>query len=308
MMEGEKMKILDGGTGTLLVRMGFTEVDEDALFSAKLISTNPEAIKECHKKFYLAGSDVVVTATYQASVEGFQKHLKMTEQEAKNLMKIGVNLAKQARCEVQKENPDLQHLLVAGSVGPYGACLHDGSEYTGKYMNTVQINELKSWHKSRIDLLMEAGVDMLAVETFPSLKEALVVLDIMNEIPNCRGWVTFSCKDGKQTCGGDNFCDAIKQVMSSSCVIAAGVNCTSPEYINDLLDSIKTIPLTKPVIVKPNSGETWNVAQGWHGGVKSITEYSKEWINSGASWIGGCCRVYPEDISKLKSTLSNCFI
>ncbi|GAB1605387.1 homocysteine S-methyltransferase 1-like [Argonauta hians] len=304
-MNCNNIKILDGGTGTELVRMGYTEIDHDPLFSARLIATNPAAIKECHKRFYQAGCDVVVTATYQASIKGFCTQLKVSEQEAKHLIKVGVDVAKQARFEVQRQNPELKHLLVAGSVGPYGASLHDGSEYHGGYMASVDMEDLKCWHKSRIDVLLEAGVDMLAVETFPCLSEAVVVLDIMEKIRNCHGWVTFSCKDGTQTCGGDDFGAAMERVMSSRCVLAAGINCTNPEYISKLLSRISSKSFTKPVIVKPNSGETWTVEQGWHGGAKSLSEYSKEWLKNGARWFGGCCRVYPKDISQLKSTISS---
>lgn len=297
--------ILDGGTGTELVRMGFTNIDDDPLFSARLLSTNPEAIKEVHKRFYKAGSDIVVTATYQASVSGLQKHVGMTSEEAKNLIKNGVLLAKQAAQEVRSECPDRKLLLVAGSVGSYGACLHDGSEYRGDYMGKISINDLKAWHKPRIDILMEAGVDLLAIETIPCLAEALAIIDIIEDIPGCRGWVTFSCKDGKHTCGGDVFSESIKQVMISERVVAAGMNCTSPTYVSDLLESLQSHSFVKPIIVKPNSGELWDTTHRWHGGVKNVSELAKAWTKNGASWLGGCCRVYPDDISRLKNALIN---
>lgn len=299
------LTILDGGTGTELIRMGFTNIDDDPLFSAKLLSTNPEAIKEVHKRFYKAGSDIVVTATYQASIEGLQKYIEITSQQAYELIKKGVSLAKQAAQEVQSECPDRKLLLVAGSVGPYGACLHDGSEYRGDYIGKISIDDLKAWHQPRIKLLMEAGVDLLAIETIPCLAEALAIIDIMNEIPGCRGWITFSCKDGKHTCSGDNFSESINQVMMSKCVVAAGLNCTSPIYVTDLLDTLRPYSVVKPIIVKPNSGEMWDTSHKWHGGVKNVSELAKVWVKNGASWLGGCCRVYPEDITKLKSAVMN---
>lgn len=91
-------------------------------------------------------------------------------------------------------NKFLGNILIAGSVGPYGATLHDGSEYTGSYKDSVIFDELKEWHKPRISTLIEAGVDLLAFETLPCKKEAEVLLDILKEYPNMKAWLSFNCK------------------------------------------------------------------------------------------------------------------
>ena len=84
--------------------------------------------------------------------------------------------------------------MIAGSIGPYGACQADGSEYHGKYVSDMSSEELTEWHRPRMMALVKAGVDFLAIETIPSLKEALAIITLLRTYPNTRAWITFSCK------------------------------------------------------------------------------------------------------------------
>jgi homocysteine S-methyltransferase len=79
-------------------------------------------------------------------------------------------------------------------VGPYGAYLHDGSEYNGYYTDRTPSEVLKNYHKSKIGALVEAGVDLLAIETIPSKKEAEIIVEIIKEFPNIKAWLSFSCQ------------------------------------------------------------------------------------------------------------------
>ncbi|KAL1457543.1 hypothetical protein WDU94_007759, partial [Cyamophila willieti] len=85
-------------------------------------------------------------------------------------------------------------IQIAGSVGPYGASLRDGSEYRGDYTDRVTATRMREWHRPRIEALVEAGVDILAFETIPSSKEAMVLLELLKEWPNQKAWLSFSCK------------------------------------------------------------------------------------------------------------------
>lgn len=83
--------------------------------------------------------------------------------------------------------------LIVGSVGPYGASLHDGSEYTGSYAATTPIDTITEFHIPRIKALVEAGVDLLALETIPCKVEAEALVTLLKEqFPNTRAWLTFS--------------------------------------------------------------------------------------------------------------------
>lgn len=84
--------------------------------------------------------------------------------------------------------------LIAGSVGPYGASLHDGSEYTGSYAKTTSVETMREWHIPRIKALIEGGVDILALETIPCKAEAVMLVQLLKEqFPDTRAWLTFSC-------------------------------------------------------------------------------------------------------------------
>ncbi|XP_060573759.1 uncharacterized protein LOC132731578 isoform X2 [Ruditapes philippinarum] len=258
----DKVKILDGGAADELIIQGKKEIYEDPLWTAGLLHTDPESILSLHKSFLKAGADVILTVSYQAFIDGFMKHLSITEDEAIGLIKKSVYLAKQACKEVAQETGEKEG-QVAGSIGPYGACLHDGSEYTGKYMDTVSIQEIQKWHLPRLKALSEAGVDMVAIETIPSKLEAEAVVNLIEkQFPDLKAYVTFSCRNGEETCYGEKFCDAVKAVCSSCNVIAVGVNCTGPQYINSLLKSLQGLSIQKPILVKPNSGELWKSGKG----------------------------------------------
>lgn len=296
-------KILDGGSAEELIRIGKKEVNESPLWSAVVLASDPDAVLTAHKNFLRAGAELVVTASYQASVHGFVEKLGVTEQKAIDLIKNSVHIAKQACKEVSQEKGGRMG-LVAGSVGPYGACLHDASEYTGSYMSSTSVEDLKAWHLPRLKALQEAGTDLVATETIPAQKEAEAVVELIEEhFPDLKTYVTFSCKDGEHTCHGEQFSDAIQSVAHSNSVVAVGVNCTAPQYISSLLKSIQHLQLQKPIIVKPNSGESWTATDGWSGkgSCLRVVDLVPEWMELGASWIGGCCRVYPDEIQKIAS-------
>jgi homocysteine S-methyltransferase len=124
------------------------------------------------------------------------KYLNCTKEESYELIKKAVLLAKTAIDRAHKEGI-LQgdtRPLIAGSVGPYGAYLHDGSEYNGYYTDRTPSEVLKNYHKSKIAALVEAGVDLLAIETIPSKKEAEIIVEIIKEFPNIKAWLSFSCQ------------------------------------------------------------------------------------------------------------------
>ena len=129
-----------------------------------MLHDDPDAIIRAHLAFFAAGAQVATTASYQASLDGFVR-AGMDKSTAEQMIKRSVRLAEQARASYE----DDQDRWIAGSVGPYGAALADGSEYRGDY--DISINELRQWHRPRIELLVEAGVDVLAFETIPCLAE-----------------------------------------------------------------------------------------------------------------------------------------
>ncbi|KAG7513387.1 hypothetical protein JOB18_006567 [Solea senegalensis] len=262
-----------------------------------------------HHRFLLSGADVVTTATYQASIPGFIRHMDVSSESARELLMSGVQLAKDSvRRFVSDGRPTEQRRpLVAGSVGPYGAFLHNGSEYTGAYAEEMSVEDLKVWHRSQVECLAAAGADLIAFETIPSLKEASALVELLREFPNSKAWLSFSCKDGRCISDGSPFTDAVQIANRSTQLVAVGVNCCCPAFVEPLLDYAGSL-LSPDMswVVYPNSGEEWDTQQGWLKSGKtsaSIAELCNTWMNQGASLIGGCCRVSPAHIAEIRRQL-----
>ncbi|XP_068176594.1 homocysteine S-methyltransferase [Antennarius striatus] len=300
--------ILDGGLATELAEQG-ANLQGDPLWGSGLLYTNPQIIRDVHHRFLVSGADVISTATYQASVPGFMDHLNLSSERARELLMSGVHLAKESveRFVSECHHTGRMHPLVAGSVGPYGAILLDGSEYTGAYAAKMSIEEFKDWHRPRIECLAAAGADLFAMETIPSTKEAQALIELLREFPNSNAWLSFSCKD--QTCiaDGSPFTSAVQLANRSSQLVAVGVNCCSPLLVEPLLESGQS--LRRPDlswVVYPNSGEEWVREQGWLPSDKEsllLPDLSCKWMKQGAALIGGCCRIRPAHIAELRKQL-----
>ena len=297
--------VIDGALATELERRGCDL--KDSLWSAKILLEQPEKIKQVHYDYFKAGADCAITASYQATIAGFAKR-GLSEAEAIALMKKSVTLAKEARDEFWADEANRAGRVkpfVAASVGPYGAYLANGEEYTGNYGLTEK--ELMDFHRPRMRALIEAGADLLACETIPCLIEAQALVKLLDEFQSVHAWISFSCRDEAHVCEGDRFEDCIRQIEASPFVDAVGVNCTSPRFIPALIREAKKAT-QKPVLVYPNSGETYDAAKSdWDGHriYESFGEEAKEWYNAGARLIGGCCRTTPEDIQAIAGWARN---
>ncbi|MFD9941791.1 homocysteine S-methyltransferase [Nonomuraea sp. NPDC059023] len=278
-----KTLVLDGGLATHLEALGADLRDE--LWSARLLLENPDLIRAVHAAYFAAGADVATTASYQASVHGFMAR-GLDGAEAARLITLSVELAAQARDEAGGG-------LVAASVGPYGAYLANGAEYTGDY--DLDEDGLRAWHEPRWEILAAAEPDMMAVETIPSYPEARAIARLLRETPQVKVWVSFSCRDEAHLNDGTPITEAAALFSGNPQVVAVGVNCTAPRHIPGLISRLTELP----VVVYPNSGETWDAENRRWLGLSDPMEFgqaAKEWQELGASLIGGCCRTTPEHI------------
>ncbi len=302
-LDRAKAVILDGGLATELERRG-ADLD-DPLWSAKLLIENPQLIREVHADYFQAGADVGTSASYQASFEGFAHH-GLNQQQAADLMRLSVRLVKEARdrfWDDPSNRAERVRPLVAASVGCYGASLADGSEYRGDYGLTV--GQLIDWHRPRLEVLAESGADLLACETIPCLEEAEALVRLLAEIPKLPAWISFSCRDAVRLCHGEPLVEAVRMAQTSPNVIAVGVNCTAPRVIDDVLRTARPAA-TVPLLVYPNSGETWNAERrAWEAEPQPLDwgEAARRWRDAGARLIGGCCRTTPATIRDIAMTL-----
>jgi len=299
--------VLDGGMATELVRQGHSDIDSDPLWSCQLLTTNIADIEAVHRSFMEAGSEIIETNTYQASVPGFVKYLGVSEGEAVELIERGVRCACTARDKFAAKQGG-HPVLVAGSVGPYGASQHDGSEYTGNYVDSMSIQDLVEWHHPVVSALLSGGADLLAFDTIPAQKEAeAIALLLQRDFPACQAWISFSCKDGEHTVHGEKLCGAVSCLRDVTQVVGVGINCTDPDYITPLLTSIQGQIGDKLIIVYPNSGESWSAdTKSWQEGEqrRPLAQYVDEWVSAGAGWIGGCCRTTPADVTAIQAAIN----
>ncbi len=290
--------ILDGGLATELERRGADL--KDALWSARVLLDNPGLIRQVHEDYYRAGADVATSASYQATFEGLGR-LGLDAAQATELMLLSVRLAQEARQQFWGDPANrVRRLypLVAASVGCYGAYLADGSEYRGDYGLSRQ--QLEEFHRPRLDVLAGSGADLLALETIPCLVEGEALVRLLEEFPGRPAWLSFSCRDGERVRHGERLADCVALANDSPQVVAVGLNCTAPQLVGDLLQSLAGAT-TKPLLAYPNSGEAWDAAArcwlpaaSWSWGEAALC-----WYRAGARLLGGCCRTTPQTIKEI---------
>ncbi len=295
---------LDGGLATELEQHGHNL--KQKLWSAQMMRTSPEARKDVHLSYLNAGADCIITASYQASIPGCIE-VGMTKKEAVQLLKDCVNIALDAREEYMQQ-PGSSHTriqpIVANSIGPYGAYLANGAEYTGNY--SISKDELRTFHGSRWEVLADGPNELFACETIPNFEEAEVLLELIRQSPNIWAYVSFSCTDGEHISDGTPILECAALFESCPQVVAVGVNCTAPVHISKLIGKVKAGAPSKVVVVYPNSGgqydgkkRTWTNTTD----VVDLAELAEGWLTNGGLLIGGCCRTGPAHISAMRTKI-----
>jgi homocysteine S-methyltransferase len=330
--------IVDGGLSTSLTEQGY-DLSHD-LWTARLIAEEPAALVRAHRAFLDAGAEVLITSSYQASIDGFERN-GATTAEAAALLQSTTAIARQAVAEwstTEMENrdgsripmtestaslgdefdedrtskversaatgpserlrsgPNLQRsIIVAASVGPYGAVLADGSEYRGEY--ALSNGELVVFHRDRVRLLAETEPDWWACETIPTASEAVAMGLALSAVRKLPTWMTFNCRSGSYTFGGDRIEDAVTAALSACDLTAVGVNCTAPGFVPELLGRIRQVT-DLPLVAYPNSGQTWDAPNRVWMGDPGATDVTA-WIAAGAEYVGGCCGVGPTELAHL---------
>lgn len=305
-----KVRVLDGGLATELERQGVSITGP--LWSAHALLQAPEAILAVHRSYLEAGADVLLTASYQVSSLGFQAlglSVAEAQQATAEALRQAVALAVQSRAEHGREG-----VLVAASLGPYGAALANGAEFHGEYGFASQVEEhvaLVRFHASRIEVLAGTEADVLAFETLPSLGEARAITEALaggldlyspSRFSRLGAWLSFTCRDGEHVAHGELLRDCAALLDGVPQVLAVGVNCTAPTLVLPLLGELR-VGTSKPLVVYPNSGEGWDAERRcWvpASGNTSFGESAQEWFAAGAQVVGGCCRTRPAEIEAVR--------
>ncbi len=294
--------LLDGGLSNELERQGCDL--NHKLWSAQFLDANPEAIIEAHLSYLKSGAQCITTSSYQASVVGFMD-MGYDRANAEALILKSVALAKEALERYNALGNSRAELLIAASIGPYGAYLSDGSEYRGNY--GVSDETLRGFHIPQFELLDSSKAHFFACETIPSFQESKVLAEILRETKK-PAWISFSCKDTQCINDGTPIEECAMYLADHPNIFAIGVNCTPPTYISGLIKNLKKKSGSKKIVIYPNSGEVFNAeSKTWLGMAdpKSYSTMVKEWLALGADIIGGCCRIGPEHIKGICEDLKS---
>jgi homocysteine S-methyltransferase len=289
--------VLDGGMASELEYRG-ARID-GPLWSAHVLEEAPGKIVDVHCKYIEAGAQCIETASYQVSRMGYAE-IGLPAARADAALLGSVVLAREAASAFAD-----RQVLIAASLGPYGAALHNGAEYHGNY--ECGHADLVKFHRERIEVLAgasdENAPDLLAFETLPSLDEALAIGEALAAWPNLAAWFSFTCVDRKHVAHGERLSECAKAVARFPQTVAVGINCTTPGLIADLIAEVRSVT-GKPVVVYPNSGEGWDAQHRcWtgHSDPESYGAMAREWFRAGAQIVGGCCRTRPEHVRLVAS-------
>lgn len=306
-LKEHKIVILDGGLATEVQDKGY-DLSGD-LWSAQILLEAPEVIEDVHYDYFKAGADIGISASYQASVEGFKKH-GYDEKQAEEFIKLSVELVKGARERLWAELSDEEkkkrpYPVIAGSVGPYAAFFANGSE-DRPYDESITKEDFINYHKPRIKWLIEAGAEILSVETLPSLAEAEAVLEILKDYPDIYAWISFNAHSFENISQGTSIEECARVLDGYEQAAAIGVNCVPPKYVSKLIGHLAA-NTSKPVVVYPNAGKKFDAqTKEWFSSDDEFDkqglefgEATREWNKLGASVIGGCCKTTPEDIKAI---------
>lgn len=291
----DPVTVLDGGLSTALEDVGADL--GSALWTARLLSDDPQLVVAAHRAYFAAGAQVAIAASYQASVPSLVA-AGFDADEAARLITSSVALARQARDEAPAAEE--RRLLVAASIGPYGAVLADGSEYRGRY--GLSASRLRDFHAPRLELLASSEPDLFAVETIPDVDEARVLVELLDEV-GIPAWFTYSVREGR-TCAGQSLSEAYDALAGSAALLAAGVNCSHPD---EVLGAVRAAVAATglPAVAYPNKGGSWDSAtRTWEGATGLEPASVSAWVEAGARYVGGCCGTGPSDIEALSAAVS----
>lgn len=293
-LESQSPLVLDGGLATTLEQAGCNL--NSSLWSSEVLKNSPVKIKEAHQSFTDAGADILLTSTYQASYQTFSD-IGLKNVEIEQLFTTAVDQIMDSSTATQ---------VIVGSLGPYGAYLSDGSEYTGDYQ--LSNEDYFEFHRARIDALITRGIHDFVFETVPNFDEVKAIIEYI--VPHYKDqtfWLSVTVDDSGDLSDGtkvEYLCEFIKNYKKEIPVF--GINCSSVEGINQaIVKGLADLPQT--IALYPNGGAKYNAeTKQWEsmGDSHLIIEQIPDWLKHNVKIIGGCCQTTPEDIENIHNKLN----
>ncbi|KAL6866747.1 S-methylmethionine-dependent Homocysteine/selenocysteine methylase-like protein [Trichoderma novae-zelandiae] len=340
------IRILDGGLGTSLEQnhgISFSP-SSSPLWSSHLLVSDPPTLLLCQRSFSDIPVDVLLTATYQISVQGFADTKTALYPDGIDASHIPLFLEKAIQIAHEAKGPPC---AVALSLGPYGACMIPSQEYSGDYDAQHSSQEaLYRWHRQRMELFariphIRQRITYIALETIPRLDEIIALRRALTAVPELSSGVPFwmSClfpNEDENTPDGSSP-EAIIRAMLDPALAeavpwAVGINCTKVWKLDSLLHRYEgavrsllqegVIEKWPALVLYPDgtNGEVYNTTtQQWeipHGTEQQdIVPWETQLTRAvrateaRGNWpeiiVGGCCRALPSDIKRLRDCLTN---
>lgn len=294
--------MIDGGLATSLQAAGHDLTGP--LWSARLLAHAPDAVRAAHLAFARAGADVLTTATYQAAPGNVADVLGLDGAGFRRLVADAVRLAREAGEQAADGG---RARLVAGSLGPWGAVLADGSEYTGAYagpgVDGLSVRDLRRRHRPRIAALVEAGADVIAAETLPCLAEVEAFVAELAEA-GVAAWVSLTAvldADGVAvTRRGEPLAEAFAMAAHLPGLVAAGVNCCDPAVVPAVAALARDAGVR--LVAYPNAGPWDGATATWR--AVPDDRWADDVAGQAPGLLGGCCGVGPAGIARLAAALT----
>lgn len=281
----QKTLVADGAMGTMLIAKGIhPEVSYD-----ELNLSNPAVIQQIHAEYIDAGADIILTNTFSSNSFKLEKFGLAAK--CKVINQAGVHNARSAVISSGKD------VLIAGDIGPLGVRLAP--------FGRIQPDEAYHAFKEQIQTLVEAGVDLLVIETIADLQEAQIAVKATHEVALVPVVISVTFTRDGRTLLGDTPTQAAN-VLAETGADVIGVNCSGgPTQLLRILSQMVLAQPGQKYWVKPNAGwpEMVSGRMFYPAEPDYFGNYALSFKNAGASIIGGCCGTTPKHIAAIRSTL-----
>jgi methionine synthase I (cobalamin-dependent) len=275
--------LADGATGTNYQNMGI----EPGVAPEEWVFDAPDNVRELHRRFLDAGSDLVLTCTFGATTPRLADGPL-----AGRTREVNMRAAELARDAAGDDR------LIAGSMGPTGQLPEPYGLLTRELCVDAYAEQARA--------LADGGVDLLVLETFFALEEALWAIEGVQGASDLPLVMSFSFDQGTHTMMGLSPTDVVTAVAPLG-VAALGANCgrsldDTDAIVGELVDAAPGLPLW----IKPNAGVPRMVGDTviYDAGPEMLAEHVRAYADRGARIVGGCCGSTPEHIAAIARALA----
>jgi len=280
-LDSEHVYVFDGAVGTRLYDKGVyinRSYDE-------LNLTQPDLVREVHEEYLKAGAEIIETNTFGATRHKLQPY--GLETKVRDINIAAVKIAREAAGD---------RAFVAGAIGPLGLRIEP--------FGPTSFDEAKEMFKEQVEGLLEGGVDLFVLETFselPVIEQAIRAVRELSDLPIIAQMAIQM--DGKTTFGTTP--EVFTARLDELDVDVIGLNCgMGPNHVLNALEKMR--PFTsKKLSAQPNAGLPRDVQgrQFYMGSPDYMAEFSRRFVQAGASFVGGCCGTTPTHIKLIAEAI-----